>query len=106
MSTQKASRAYTSCITSDDIYVDEPYLSIDGTASITLCTPNGRQSRPQADRLRHRRDRVGKVERRGRRRPVRRPRPAATEFVTEVPISSRGSLGLSREKSSTIAPAW
>jgi len=28
MSTRKASRAYTSCITSDDIYVDEPYLSI------------------------------------------------------------------------------
>jgi len=28
MSTRKASRAYTSCITSDDIHVDEPYLSI------------------------------------------------------------------------------
>jgi hypothetical protein len=28
MSTPKAPRAYTSCITSDEIYVDEPYLSI------------------------------------------------------------------------------
>jgi len=28
MSTREAPKAYTSCINSDDIYVDEPYLSI------------------------------------------------------------------------------